>query len=279
MLTREAVNGDAFFAGLAMTCLGAAMRSLCKRPYLAVGQNTMIIMGFVVTVASGTPLPLWAYILWTVLLLVAALSARRAFLLCYGTLGLFVAVSTCMAVVEFTYHLSPKLSLTGVRTLIVLGDSLSGGAKAPGKNWPEALGELLTLPVKNLSTPGVTAATALPAASTISEQDALVLVEIGGNDLLGRTRDFSTHLERILSTVCKPGRQVVMLELPIPPFHNNYGAAQRRLARTFGVPLIPKRWLASVLATPGATVDGLHLSNEGHELLAKRLSSVFSAAR
>ena len=103
--------------------------------------------------------------------------------------------------------------------------------------------------------------------------DGLVLLEIGGNDLLGTTTvtDFEDLLDRLLVEVCRPGRVVVMLELPLPPFCNDYGRAQRRLAAAHGVTLIPKRWLVDVLTANGATVDGIHLSQEGHELMAEKV--------
>ena len=65
-----------------------------------------------------------------------------------------------------------------------------------------------------------------------------------------------------------------MIELPLPPFYNRYGMVQRALAKSYGVTLIPKRYLAKIISTPGATVDGLHLSNTGHALFARSLSEM-----
>ena len=59
-----------------------------------------------------------------------------------------------------------------------------------------------------------------------------------------------------------------MFELPLPPFHHLYGRIQRKLARQFGVVLIPKRYFAKVLASPENTSDGLHLSEKGANLMA-----------
>jgi acyl-CoA thioesterase I len=67
-----------------------------------------------------------------------------------------------------------------------------------------------------------------------------------------------------------------MIELPLPPLYNRYGIVQRALAKSHGVTLIPKRILAKVITTPGATVDGLHLSNTGHTLLARALSEMLT---
>jgi lysophospholipase L1-like esterase len=62
-----------------------------------------------------------------------------------------------------------------------------------------------------------------------------------------------------------------MLELPLPPIYNGYGEIQRRLARKYGVPLVPKRFFAQVLAGSDSTVDGLHLGPAGHRKMANMI--------
>ena len=64
-------------------------------------------------------------------------------------------------------------------------------------------------------------------------------------------------------------RTVAMFELPLPPFNNRYGDAQRRIAKRHGVLLVPKRVLIGILTSEGATVDSIHLSRRGHELMAE----------
>jgi len=61
----------------------------------------------------------------------------------------------------------------------------------------------------------------------------------------------------------------MMFELPLPPFHNRYGDAQRRLAEHYKVHLVPKRVLIGELTSEGATVDSIHLSRRGHALMAE----------
>lgn len=60
-----------------------------------------------------------------------------------------------------------------------------------------------------------------------------------------------------------------MFELPLPPFCNEFGRVQRRLAAKHGVTLIPKRVFATVLAGEEATLDSIHLSRAGHERMAE----------
>ena len=65
-----------------------------------------------------------------------------------------------------------------------------------------------------------------------------------------------------------------MLELPLFPLQNAFGEAQRQVAAKYGVALLPKRCFAAVLGTEGATHDGLHLSQVGHDAMAKVIASV-----
>jgi len=72
------------------------------------------------------------------------------------------------------------------------------------------------------------------------------------------------------------GRVVVMFSLPTPPLYGAYGAIQRRLAKEYGVALIPKRCMTRVFSAPGATIDGLHFTHAGHELMAAAVAGLFT---
>ena len=74
--------------------------------------------------------------------------------------------------------------------------------------------------------------------------DGVVLLEIGGNDVLGSTsaRDYERDLDKLLGLLTAPNRQIIMFELPLPPFYNEFGRAQRHVAEKYRVLLlIPKR--------------------------------------
>ena len=81
-----------------------------------------------------------------------------------------------------------------------------------------------------------------PSWKNISEDQAIVLLEIGGNDLLGSTSpsDFEKDLGGLLMRVCRPRFVVMMFELPLPPFHNRYGKSSALLPINMASCLIPK---------------------------------------
>ena len=92
--------------------------------------------------------------------------------------------------------------------------------------------------------------------------------------------EFESSLDTLLNRLRETSRpNIVLLELPLLPGRWGYGAAQRRLARRHGAVLIPKRVLAKALTAPGNTTDGLHLTDRGHEQLARGLAVALGWSR
>jgi acyl-CoA thioesterase-1 len=99
----------------------------------------------------------------------------------------------------------------------------------------------------------------------------VVLLEIGGNDLLGgtTTTDFERDLDGLMTALRAPDRQLILFELPLPPFRHEYGYIQRRLSQKHQVALVPKRVFLGILAGGDSTLDSIHLSQAGHERMAE----------
>ena len=70
------------------------------------------------------------------------------------------------------------------------------------------------------------------------------------------------------------GHQVLVMELPLFPFQNSYGKAQRDVVSAHDAYLLPKRSFAKVLGTKDGTLDDLHLSQTGHDAMAKVMAGV-----
>ena len=163
----------------------------------------------------------------------------------------------------------------------MIGDSVTAGMSDPRNGtWPNLLASAHGIEVVDLSQMGATAASALKQADELPAEGGLLLLEIGGNDLLGSTsaQKFGEDLNSLLSRVCKPGRAVLMFELPLPPLANDFGRAQRSLAAKYSVLLIPKRLFMSVLSESGATLDSIHLSPHGHAQMAALVWSLIRPA-
>jgi acyl-CoA thioesterase-1 len=185
------------------------------------------------------------------------------------------------AAIEFPYHLAPTIPRADDQKLYILGDSVAAGMGERRKEtWPLLLARSRRVEVTDLSQMGATVESALRQAESLPPEGGLVLLEIGGNDLLGSTSaaQFEHDLDRLLASVCKPGRVVVMFELPLPPFSNEYGRAQRHLAAEYRVWLIPKRIFLAVLTGEEATLDSVHLSRNGHERMAETVWKILQPA-
>ena len=259
-------SGSAFFAGIGLLVAGLACGWCRKGAVWRVGGMLFFLLGVVFIALSSVPLPAWAWISWVLLAVFCRVRREIAFFFLLFSLGVGVA--------EGLRCLPPFLRLSPGETVYVIGDSLSAGIGTGETPWPELFGRKTGHPVVNLAVPGATVDRALREATRIPDGEACIIVEIGGNDLLGGgdSADFVRQLDLLLARIAGTNRQLAMFELPLPPFHGGFGKAQRMLAAKYHVLLLPRVWLASVLGAEGATRDGLHLSQKGSEALASRMA-------
>jgi acyl-CoA thioesterase-1 len=193
-----------------------------------------------------------------------------------------VTILCCTAItIELPYHLAQRIPKSNHKTLYVIGDSVSAGIGGVKEMpWPMILGREHHINVINLAIAGATAKSTIKQAKQVQDHNTIVLIEIGGNDMLTPTptKDFEASLEQILTIATNPPRTVIMLEFPLLPLQNEYGRIQRTLAKKYNVILVPKRFFVDVLSSKGATVDLAHLSQSGHELMANKVWAIIRPA-
>jgi acyl-CoA thioesterase-1 len=181
---------------------------------------------------------------------------------------------------NFLTSFLPTLPHLGWPALEVIGDSLTAGMGQPGvTTWPKLLEAHHEIAIHDHSEMGANVQSAAKQAAAVSPDAQLVLLEIGGNDILGETtpKEFEAGLDRLLAKISNSGRVVVLLELPLPPSYNVFGLIQRRLAKRYGVYLVPKRVVLAVLEVEGSTVDTVHLSQAGHQRMANAVWNTLEA--
>ena len=185
----------------------------------------------------------------------------------YGSAAALAAPVLWGAGWELTWQVAPAIPPAAGRALVVVGDSLTAGVGGEADRWPDLLADRHDVRAVTVAVAGARVADALgPPGWDLPESGGVLLLELGGNDMLGGTSpgafrvDLRTLLERLKRRAAARGGTVVTLGLPLPPFHAAYGRAQRAACAEAGVPLIPRRVLAGVLFGPDATTDGLHLS-------------------
>jgi acyl-CoA thioesterase I len=254
---------------------------MARRPVF----NRIVVLAFltgvILIVVSSTPIPYWCYAVGTVVTSVWIASGywktwrRRT---AYAT----AAVWMIAAIIEFPFHITPSLRPADHRSLTIIGDSVTAGTGGDetSETWPSILASGHQLQVQDISHMGETAASALRRIRSQEITASLVLIEIGGNDLLGSTSSaqFATDLDALLESVVRADRQIVMFELPLPPFCHEYGRVQRALARRHGMVLIPKRVFLSVIAGSDSTLDSIHLSQSGHQRMADLVWDLIASA-
>jgi len=272
------ISGAAFFLGTGLLLVGFCLpRPRGKRTVRI--KVLLISIGTILVVFSAIPMPFWLYAAWGVLLLLALIVERQSRSLRWLWLAKGIAVASCLgaAAIELPWHWVREAPIRPSETLFVIGDSVSAGLGSDSSDcWPAMLQNHWQLQVKNLAAAGATTASAITQAREV-HGDGTVLIEIGGNELLSgqSASQFEIDLEALLRELVRPGRQIVMMELPLPPFENRFGLVQRRLAVKYGVKLVPRRIFAYILTAPGATLDSVHLSQKGHNLFASQMCEVF----
>ena len=190
-------------------------------------------------------------------------------------LGMASLISLILCLAELPYHQAPIIMLSTNKSIYVIGDSISAGL-GKEKTWPSILVDVAHLKVTNLAVPGATVESALDQCAKITESNSLVFVEIGGNNLLGSidSKTFYLQFDKLLGRLKERNSQIVVFELPLIPFCNGFGAAQRNLAKKYDAILIPKHFMTDVFALSGGTLDGLHLSQKGHDALANSIRNL-----
>ncbi len=279
-LVYHVASGQVFFTGI-MLMIVAALVSQRPQPIARRMAGFLFVLACIAIAISSTAIPYWCYTLAIAGTLPWLVSGFRKDWEHWAPHCL-MAGWLIAAALEVPYHALPTLRPANQRALTVIGDSVTAGVDGDerAETWPKILAREHNVAVQDISHVGETAASALKRVKQHPVQADLVVVEIGGNDLLGSTTaaEFDRDLNALLAHLVAPDRQIVMFELPLPPFYHEYGRVQRAAARKQGVALVPKRVFLSILAGNGSTLDTIHLSQAGHRQMADTVWELTRAA-
>jgi acyl-CoA thioesterase-1 len=277
-------SGWAFFLGAGMVLTALAMRPRAPAKWQQTVWNQVARLGLLFALISAVPLSYWLYgvagvctIGWMITQNAKADRWRvRRETWRWAAAGVWLA----MMVYEAPHHFLPRVPQLSDPALYILADSITAGLQDGEDTWPKRLARAHAIDVHDLSRAGATAGSALQQAEKVPAQGGLILLEIGGNDLLGSTTlaEFERDLDALLERLAAPGRTVLMFELPLPPLCNEYGRIQRILAARHDVRLIPKRILMGILTGHAATVDTIHLDQAGHAAMAEQIWRIIGPA-
>lgn len=278
-LVYHIASGQAFFTGIALVILAASI-SIRTKVWTRIAVLSFLTGAIAITISS-TAIPYWFYVVAVIATVPWVISPyvkrwRR------WAPHAVIAAWFVAAALEVPYHITPTLEPASSRSLTVIGDSVTAGMGDgdTAEKWPAILAKQHAVTVQDISHVGETAASALKRAREYQIVAPVVILEIGGNDLLGSTSSaqFALDLDALLTHISSPDRQLIMFELPLPPFTHEYGRSQRSLARKHNVLLVPKRVFLSILAADDSTLDTIHLSQSGHDRMAACVWELVSAA-
>lgn len=175
----------------------------------------------------------------------------------------------------------------GARVL-ALGDSLTFGTGAsPDAAYPAALAGLTGWDVVNAGVSGDTSSQALARLPALLEQHrpALVLIGIGGNDLLRRQPEdaLRENIRRMVSLAQNAEAQVLLIAVPRPTMASQVTASlddhplYGELSEALKVPLHRRGW-SDVLQDAQLRSDEIHANAEGYRQFAQGLLATLRAA-
>lgn len=178
-----------------------------------------------------------------------------------------------------------ETALPAGSTVLIIGDSITAGfGITAAEAWPAQLGNksgwnVIAAGVSGDRTEGGRAR--LPALLD-EHKPALVIIELGGNDMLRgvATADIVANLDAMIAAVRGHGAAVVLMAAPQPTAMGaltGYSAAAlyRDLATSTQVPLIEKA-MPAVLSDAKLRLDAVHPTAEGHAILATRAAEELS---
>ncbi len=275
-------SGDSFFLGASLMILAVALSTTKTGPVMNGVVRATLITGLALLLLAAMPLAPVLYVMLAggTILLTGTVGALRHPGLRRIAQASVAVICAVMIVLELSFEM--RVRPPRGEPLYVIGDSVSAGIGGlQERTWPTLLAENYGIEVVNLAQSGATAASACRQAERIGDGSGLVLLEIGGNDLFAPTppAQFRKDLTGLLKQVVRWDRPAVMLELPVFPWQMRYGRIQRQAAASFGVTLVPKRFLAGVLQQNGSTLDLAHLSALGHQRMADAVAHLLGFSR
>ena len=276
------VSGDAFLTGNVLLIIAAGTLGCANRTEARLSVFGTLF-GVLLIVLSAAPFGILYYVALIfasgAVLRAASRRSRNPFETC--VVIAIVAVTLFGIVSDISCRMPIQFDEQVPRHVTIFADSVTAGiGENEAVTWPQLLAAQHGVRVDNRAKMGANVGSQLKDLDVHSIEPGLILIELGGNDIFGSTtpEQFHERLDEFLGRLSATGQPIVMLELPVPPTFNRFGRSQHLLAKKHHIHLIHKRVFASILAGPGATLDTIHLSQKGHDLMAKRIWSVISRA-
>lgn len=163
--------------------------------------------------------------------------------------------------------------------VVALGDSLTFGYGADkGQDYPSVLAGLTGWQIENMGVNGDTSQNVLDRLSAVIEKTpSLVLLGIGGNDVLRRVpvNETKNNIIAIIKALKDKNIPVVLIAEPHLSASALFGKASdnpiyAEIASELSVPLLEKAW-SNILSDEKLKSDQIHANNAGYQKFAETL--------
>ena len=159
--------------------------------------------------------------------------------------------------------------------VIAFGDSLVEGVGAStGRDIVSLLSARVGVAIVNAGRSGDTTSSALARldSAVLSQNPRIVIVVLGGNDVLRRVPHEETfaNLDAIVSRIRTRGAAVILVGLSVGVLTDVYGRGYESLARRTSSGLVPDV-LGGILGHPDLMADHIHPNDLGYRMMADRI--------
>ena len=193
--------------------------------------------------------------------------------------GLFSCFCLSLAILGCSPE--PRQATSGTK-VIAFGDSLvQGKGAARDKNWVSLLSQRYDVTILNKGKNGDTTSAALARLErdVLSNDPRVVLILLGGNDVLRRVSKDITfkNLSEMIDRIQQVGAAVVLIGVRGGLLLDWYDSAFESLAlakRTYFIPDI----LEGIFDNPALLADPIHPNSQGHQRMADRIAPVLEKA-
>jgi acyl-CoA hydrolase len=196
----------------------------------------------------------------------------------HGQLAQVIALALLIAALA-ACGASREKALPPGSVVLIIGDSITAGYGVDAKQaWPAELEQRTSWHVVAAGISGDRTAGGRERLPALLDEHvpALVIIELGGNDLLRHVpeAEIGANLATMIENVRTRGAKVVLMAAPQPTAMGaltglSAASLYRDVAQRTKVPLMDKS-LPTVLSDARLKLDALHPTAEGHRVLADR---------
>ena len=164
--------------------------------------------------------------------------------------------------------------------VVFFGNSITAGQGAgAGEDFPSLIGKGLNVPIVNSGVKGNTTAGALLRINedVLSKNPSIVVIELGGNDLLEHVDIEVTrrNFDLILAKVKPTGAKIVILGVKFFLFQQKYETDWRTLAKKYNATFVPDI-LEGVITDQSLKFDDIHPNAKGYQKIAEKLTPIIA---